>query len=129
MRSNYREMKKFVKMGLQLKADLIVFQKIFGLASIQENINVTRNKEVFVQIADILSDPIFRHPSVDITLVKEYLKYKGDKATAYDRVKTHVIEKVTGAIEKTKIIRHRSLRPIGVWIKSKIPHTRTLLGW
>lgn len=129
MKSNYQEMKQFVEMGIRLKADHIIFQKIFGLASISENINVTRNKEVIIQIAKILSDPIFQHPSVDISLIKEYLQYRNDTVTTRDKITTAVIKNTTDVIEKTKIMKNRNLRPVGVWIKSKIPHARTLLGW
>jgi MoaA/NifB/PqqE/SkfB family radical SAM enzyme len=129
MKSNYHEMKQFVKMGLRLKADRIVFQKIFGMASVKENINLTHNKEAFIQIANIICDPIFRHPAVDITLIQEYLKYKNDKTTVIDKAITTTTERASNLIKQTKIIKNQKLRAAGVWVKSKIPHARTFLGW
>jgi wyosine [tRNA(Phe)-imidazoG37] synthetase (radical SAM superfamily) len=129
MKSNYYEMKQFVEMGLKLKADRIVFQKIFGMASVKENINLTRNKEAFVNIAKILSDPIFRHPAVDTTLIDEYMQYKNSKVTPANKMTTAALEMSSNLIKQTKIIKNQKLRAGGVWLKSKIPHARSLLGW
>lgn len=75
MKSNYREMKKSVQLGLELGCDKIFFQKVFGLADIRENINFTDNQTVFAEIALILADPIFSRPEVDTAQIDGYRKY------------------------------------------------------
>lgn len=84
MRSNYKEMKEFVELGLSLGCDRIVFQKIFGRADIRENINLTNNLKVFAEIGNILADPIFQRPEVDTTQIEEYRKYAGKKVSVRD---------------------------------------------
>lgn len=88
MKSNYREMKDFVELGLTLGCDKIIFQKIFGEADITENINITRDKHAFVEIAGFLADPIFLNPAVDTTIIDEYRKYSGQRVSVMDRMIT-----------------------------------------
>ena len=92
MRSNYREMKDFVSLGLSLGCDRIFFQKIFGLADIRENINFTRDRKVLTEVADVLADPIFSHPEVNTALVDEYRKYQGQSAGFWGNLVTKCIE-------------------------------------
>lgn len=75
MLSNYKEMKDFVKLGLSLGCDEIHFQKIYGSVNIKENINLTNNKRIFVEIGKTLTDPVFSRPEVNTTLITEYRKY------------------------------------------------------
>ncbi len=129
MRSNYQEMRQFVEMGRRLKADRIVFQKIFGMASVRENINLTRNKDVKIKIAQILSDPLFWQPTVDTTLIDEYKKYKNSKATAIDKWKTAVLEQTNDVVNKTKIVKNQKLRSLSINMQSKTPWVRKFMGW
>jgi sulfatase maturation enzyme AslB (radical SAM superfamily) len=73
MKSNYKEMKKFVELGLRIGASKILFTKIYGYAKIEENINFTKNFEIMREIGLILRDPIFNRKEVDILLLKEYM--------------------------------------------------------
>lgn len=79
MKSNYKEMKDFVELGLTLGCDHIVFQKIFGEADPLENINLNKNKHVLAEIGEILTDPIFNRPEVDLTIITEYRKNTGKR--------------------------------------------------
>lgn len=75
MKSNYHEMKDFVKMGFALGCDRILFQRIFGAVTPEENINFTRNIQAMKDIGTILRDPIFSDPRVDISTVRDYTAY------------------------------------------------------
>lgn len=75
MKSNYKELKKFVEFGIELKADLIEIQKMFGQIILKENINIIKDKKIFAELAETLNDPVFQHPSVNIELLKEYMNY------------------------------------------------------
>lgn len=86
IKSNYHDMQKFVELGLELGCDKIIFQKVFGKADIEENINLTKNKEVFSEIGRILKDPIFNNPKVDTTLIEEYRDYADRKLSIADRL-------------------------------------------
>jgi MoaA/NifB/PqqE/SkfB family radical SAM enzyme len=92
MKSNYMEMKSFVELGIQLGCDRIIFQKISGYADIRENINVTRNKKIFKEIAHFLDDPIFTRPEVETTSIDIYKKYRNCKIRKTDSVITKLIE-------------------------------------
>jgi MoaA/NifB/PqqE/SkfB family radical SAM enzyme len=109
MKSNYTEMKSFVEMGILLGADKIVFQKIFGAAAINENINSTRNKEVMREIGTIIQDPLFRHPSVDTSLIDEYRLYANSTVTGFDKATTKFIEQTSESIKKLKKLKNRIL--------------------
>lgn len=93
MKSNYMEMKDFVELGLALGCDKIVFQKIIGRADIRENINLTHNRRIFIEIANTLADPIFHRPEVDITIIQQYQRYLGKRATSWDDFRTQIKEK------------------------------------
>jgi molybdenum cofactor biosynthesis enzyme MoaA len=129
MKSNYQEMKRFVEMGLRLGADQVVFQKIFGVADIGENINLTHNKEIFIKIAQVISDPIFKNPIVDLSLISEYQKYYNSKSNKYDRTITQILEKMAVFTEMYKATGHRKYRQSLVWAKAKLPYARKILGW
>jgi len=72
LRSNYEEIKEFVQLGIDLSVDRILFQKVYGTASIKENFNLGQNIEIKKKIGEILEDPIFRRPEVDTILIDEY---------------------------------------------------------
>lgn len=92
MKSNYKELKEFVDLGLSLGCDRIIFQKIFGEADIRENINLTKNKKVFAEIGQILADPVFQRPEVDAALLEEYRKYTGKRVGLADQIITKAKE-------------------------------------
>ena len=75
LKSNYKEIKKFVEMGLGFNCDIIEFQKNFGLTNTKENINIINDKNIMMEIAQILNDPIFKKPEVDTTFINEYHQY------------------------------------------------------
>lgn len=129
MKSNYHEMKQFVQMGLALKADRITFQKVFGLIAGEENINITQNKKIFIEIARMLSDPIFRHPAVDLSLIKEYVGYQNKSVTNTERITTATLGRVAQYMSTLRIMKNRDLRSAGIWVKSTIPQVRAMLGW
>jgi len=87
MKSNYKEMKQFVELGKSLGCDNIEFTKIFGYV-IEENINMTSDKKIFVEIASILADPIFKQQGVNTLMIDEYCNYSGRKITVVDRMVT-----------------------------------------
>lgn len=90
MKSNYTEMKEFVEFGLSLGCDRIIFQKISGLNNIRENINFINDKKIFIEIANILNDPIFIRPEVDVTMINEYKKYFGKRVSFWYSIITKV---------------------------------------
>jgi MoaA/NifB/PqqE/SkfB family radical SAM enzyme len=92
MKSNYREIKKFARFCLKLGCDTALYQKIFGHTNIIENINFSRNKKVMIEIADMLTDPIFRRKQIDTALIEDYRRFKGKKTTALAALYTRLIE-------------------------------------
>lgn len=92
MKSNYKEMKAFVELGLILGCDKIFFQKICGSPDAREDINRTGNKKVFIEIAGILADPIFNRPEVDVAAIAEYRKYAGQAVSYWDDLMTKAKE-------------------------------------
>lgn len=93
MKSNYHELREFAKLGLDLGCDRIFFQKVVGLADIRENINFLNNKKAFVEIANLLNDPIFQNPRVDTTVIDQYQKkYLGKSVSWLNRLSTTIKE-------------------------------------
>jgi hypothetical protein len=86
LKSNYREIKKFVELGLDFECDKIIFQKNFSLTNTKENINLTHDKKVMIEIAQMLKDPIFEKWQVDTTLIDEYRNYISLKSNLFDRI-------------------------------------------
>lgn len=78
MKSNYKEMKQFLKMGKKLGCDRVEFSKIFGLTPecVEENINFFKNYKIFREIAEILEDPKFTKPPADIRGFEFYKNYR-----------------------------------------------------
>lgn len=92
MKSNYREMKEFVELGLHLGCDKIIFQKILGLSDIRENINYTYNIKAFSEIGKVLDDPVFNHPQVETAIVNQYRKYKNRRVFFWHVWVTRLLE-------------------------------------
>jgi MoaA/NifB/PqqE/SkfB family radical SAM enzyme len=88
MKSNYREMADFVRMAINLGADRVDFQKIFGWSAVGENINLTHDTAVMKDIGNLLSDPVFTHPIVNAGLLSDYRRYDGMTVTPIDRAYT-----------------------------------------
>lgn len=85
MKSNYQEMKDFVKMGFALGCDVINFQKIFGITPgcWEENINLFKNPKIFLEIKEILNDPIFKDERV---LTGQITSYKNYQLNFWDKI-------------------------------------------
>lgn len=86
LKSNYSELKQFVELGLELGCDRIFFQKAFGKAGGDENINLTKNTLIFAEIGTLLADPVFTLPQVDTTLIDEYRKYANQPCSVREQV-------------------------------------------
>ncbi|HEX3045066.1 MAG TPA: radical SAM protein, partial [Bacillota bacterium] len=86
MRSNYKEMKDFVELGITLGCDQIIFQKISGLAEPEENITFNKDKKVLAEIAALLADPVFSRPGVNTTLIDDYRRYAGKAGFLQDNI-------------------------------------------
>jgi MoaA/NifB/PqqE/SkfB family radical SAM enzyme len=77
MKSNYKKIKDFVKLGEKLKVDKIYFNKIFGFRNLQdleENINLPPNPNILSKIKKIIKNPVFNSNKVDITKIIDYKK-------------------------------------------------------
>lgn len=94
IKSNYKEMFKFVELGLSMGCNTIRFQKIIGYIDIRENIHFTRNIAALSSIAETLESPIFNDTHIDISGIAGYRKFKGRKETAFDRFLTVCIGRV-----------------------------------
>jgi sulfatase maturation enzyme AslB (radical SAM superfamily) len=88
LKSNYKELKKFVELGIQLGCDKVVFQKNFSYINAKENINLIHDKKVMIEIAKLLCDPIFKRPEVDTILIDEYKSYLSSKSNMLDKLLT-----------------------------------------
>jgi len=79
MKSNYREMKKFVSLAESLKCDEVNFQRITGLFNLEENINDFPDPAVIKAIAQTLKSSTFKSRpgfTVNTLQLKDYLSYK-----------------------------------------------------
>ena len=94
IKSNYREMKNFVELGLAIGCDIIRFHKIIGYVDVRENILFTRNISVLSTIAKTLEDPIFNDNRVDISRLAVFRKFKGRKETFFNRFLTAFMERM-----------------------------------
>ncbi len=70
-RSNYQEMADFVRLGKQLRVDLVYFSRLgnwgtMKLKHYRQNCLVVKNKYLTRDLYAILQDPIFNDPIVDI---------------------------------------------------------------
>lgn len=72
MKSNYKELVKFAKMGLKFNCDYIHYRKIFGAQTLTENINTFTNKKAIDSIKKSLQDPVFDNPKINTKALKEY---------------------------------------------------------
>ncbi len=91
LKTNYKEIKQFVEMGLELECDTILFQKDFSYVNLKENINLIHDKKVMIEIGQILQDPIFENWQVDTTLINECRPYASLKSNFWDKALTKII--------------------------------------
>lgn len=78
MRSNYKEMIKFVKLGEKFDCDEIHFMSIYGKWNFEENINDFKDVEIIKEVAQILNDPIFKKSKlfIDTSQIRYYQQFK-----------------------------------------------------
>lgn len=94
MKSNYTEIKEFARLGLKLGCDTVLYQKIYGNENLRENINLSKNTKIMVEIANILKDPIFRQKRMNTTLIDDYCKLSNKKSNRKTTLYTKVVELV-----------------------------------
>lgn len=78
MRSNYREMAEFVRLGIKLGCDRVQFTRIFGetIGCLEENFNLVNDQKIINEIRQFLKEPVFSHPSVDIIQMRPYINFQ-----------------------------------------------------
>lgn len=91
MKSNYTEMIDFVKMGIELSCDEIIFQRPLGIVNSNENYLLTRDVSTMVKIGKILKDPIFLNPQVNINRVAFMKNMAMKKVSLLDVCVPHII--------------------------------------
>jgi MoaA/NifB/PqqE/SkfB family radical SAM enzyme len=76
MRSNYKEMVGFAKLGIELGCDRVYFSKIFGdeyLPDRTESIFLLPETEIIDEIDTILSHPVFNQPQIDTAEIRGFV--------------------------------------------------------
>lgn len=92
MKKNYKEIKNFARLCLELGCDTALYQKIFGHTNIRENINFSKNKKIMIEIARMLKDPVFQRKQINTTLIDDYRKFASEKSDNITNIYTKVIE-------------------------------------
>lgn len=76
MKSNYKEMVNFIKMGKSLDCTSIRFRRIYGLKALDENINLLDNPQILTEIKEILKNPVFSKKEVNLEEIKDYQSFQ-----------------------------------------------------
>jgi len=73
MKSNYREMKQFARLGKKLKYGY------FNLGCLEENINLYPDPKVFLEIKKTLKDSLFADPIMDTFRLQTYKNFQSSQ--------------------------------------------------
>ncbi len=116
MKSNYKEMANFARLGLELGCDCVYFSKIFGVTPdcIDENVFLFPDRKILREIKHILKDPVFDNPRIDISnlsLLNEPIRVSAHSDRYYG-VKKSSYKFVFGAYYAIPLSVRRTILPL-----------------
>lgn len=124
MKSNYTEMIDFVKMGLELSCDEIIFQRPLGIVNSYENYLLARDVSTMVKIGKILEDPIFLYPQVNINRVAFMKNMAMKKVGSLEVCISHIIRYLLYIPLKCILVTRKLLTPLIIVILASISRSK-----
>lgn len=116
MRSNYKEMVDFARMGIKLGCDCVYFSKIFGVTPdcVDENIFLFNDRKIIKEIKHILKDPIFDNPRVDVNNLLHFDESIASSvhSDSYYHVKQSAYKLVFGVYYAIPLSTRRTILPL-----------------
>ena len=108
-RENFHEMITFVRMGIELGVDRVIFQNMFSRyffnpKEYKNNCLIIKNKYLDYELWKVLQDPIFQNPIVDLRRLQKHLdisekkyrkRYKRELYAQWKKNKTNNIDSVS----------------------------------